>query len=177
MNRLPVYQMNLVPDGAGELGLIFSVNTEDILPPVSIPLNYHDKPVLGDRYYLPGELYGEYIEFELNFVNDQDTKNAFRLPPIGRIQHSDLAYPIRFQIFNSPLRSVSDFYRSRYLEFEVFEYIGSPYFAIPSFTQFALLEPMDLLLMDELYIKSKTCFVGLTPMFGRQRESGRESLR
>jgi|GEM_PF-6790024 len=155
---LPVFQMVIEEDDDGTISLSFSTEqAENIQPCFVIPLK-PDRDRISDSYYLPGEIYRKPVNFTLHRED-----NFFVLNGNG------LLHTIRFRLFYPETGFLSDD-RSLPLNEFIFTYKGTHNDLVFPYTQFMIITPVDLLIMDELYRQQKACFVGLTPAFGTRFE-------
>jgi hypothetical protein len=112
------------------------------------------------EYSLPGERKGEYYDFRFRFDG-----HLFLHSYEGRV--------IRLAI-HDPM-SPQDFRGLPFLR--AFPYVGRHYDVLESydksdFPAFLPLIPLDLIAMDELYLREKVVFVGVTPEFGPHKFVG-----
>lgn len=142
MPRVPVYQMVFARSSNSSLGLAFNSEAEIGLSQLSrIPLFVIPHiPLMGTNfeYYFPGELNGEYTDYNLN-IDDTESPLIIADPR--------LRYPVRFG-FHSFDQS--------------FVYLGKRDDLIDPHTHFYILKPLDQPIMDKLYRDQGACFVGLT---------------
>lgn len=150
-----VFQMQLGLRDLVNLGWLFSDETPWRQSP-SFTLPWRpDEDFNSFEYVLPGELDGQYKDFPLKFDG-----SIFVLKFESRI--------IRFAI-HDPLGPL-DFRGFPFLR--AFPYIGKHQEVLEAYKlndpphYFLPLMPLDLLSLDELYLKARLLFVGITPMFG-----------
>lgn len=157
----PVYQMILEPNGNNSLGLVFSEESEDFNQPVFVlPINENDS-WWDERYYFPGEINGDYTEFELTF------KDSLFLINDNRLDHS-IRFAIGYDYFLYRIHPRD--WRFLY-EDAPLKYLGKHDDLVKPFSRFIPLNPLDLLIMDISFKKHQTCFVGLTPVFGERKRN------
>lgn len=150
-----IFQMQLALNDLIHLGWVFSDETSWFQSP-SFTLPWRpDEDFNSFKYVLPGEFKGEYRDFELKFNG-----SIFLLEFQNRI--------IRFAI-HDPLGPL-DFRGLPFLR--SYPYVGKHKEVLEAYNlnyalySFLPLMPLDLLLMDELYLNSRLVLVGVTAKFG-----------
>jgi hypothetical protein len=144
----PVFQMILEPSGS-RFGLKFSQESDDFSTPVFVIPLYQNAWHYADEYYMPGEISGRPINFKL--ANDE----------FGRLVLKDER--LNFHIFfDGRFAGDSD------LRDYHFNYIGEFKEFLGPYQTFQIIVPLDLLVMDQLFLEQRACFVGLTPTFGER---------
>jgi RNA polymerase sigma-70 factor (ECF subfamily) len=151
----PIFQMQLgLRDHIG-LGWLFSDETNWFQTP-SFTLPWKPQEDFSSfKYVIPGEIGGEYNNFELRYVG-----SIFLLELEGRT--------VRFAI-HDPLGPL-DFRGFPFLR--SFPYIGKHKEVLKAYKlseatcSFIPLMPLDLMVLDELYLSSRLLLVGVTAMFG-----------
>lgn len=172
MSRIPIYQMTFGQGYNGGPGLVFTTEQEvyssqsilftiPIVDNIRHPLEFidylrHSKVIfpfqLGDKYYdLEGTVNFPEITFD---IPETETK-------------------IIFEIDNENILSWH-FFRFRRKSFRRMKYVGKQNNFIVKNDGFIILQPVDLYEMDELYLKHKGVFVGLTPNFGNSENYNRQ---
>lgn len=164
ISRIPVYQMTFGQGSDGKTGLVFTsehqeYSNQSVLFTIPIIDNFRDPFEFIDyfrygRIIFPFQLDGEYLELEgeINFpevnfkVPDTDFNIAFELD-----NNNIFAWHI-FPFKRRPYRGI--------------KYVGTQNSLILKNRGFIILQPVELYEMDELYLKHKGIFVGLTPNFG-----------
>lgn len=164
MARIPIYQMSFGQNKESEKGLIFSselpeYSMQSIIFTIPIPSNFHHPMEFEDYFYLntfffPFSLNDEYLELDAK-VNFPEM--------IFNVPNTD--FQITFDI------DIESFYNWRYFPFRIrknrmTKYVGEKKNLIYKNDGFLTLLPTDIVEMDELYLKHKGIFVGLTPNFG-----------
>ena len=96
------------------------------------------KILVGDEFVFPGEFRGKYI----NYVMRYDKKLT--------IDDVRLNQVVNFRLTSN-----------------VFSYCGKRFDIVKSYRKFIIIAPIDLSVMDKLFIDQGVCFVGLTPQFGK----------
>ena len=165
MRRVAVYQMAFGLDQSGRVGLLFPSEIEDesnqsimFAIPFTYPFHHpFDFDGYFDRneFYFPIEINGKYQELKAQI---DFPEFIFSVP--------DTDYKITFQI------EMSDFPHWPIYPFRdkpKYKYIGKSSNIIPQNNGFLILQPMDIFELDELYMKHKGIFVGLTPNFGNKK--------
>lgn len=140
MLRIPVYQMVFARSANSTLGLAFHSETDiehlclSNTPLFAIP----HIPLLGANfeYYFPGELNGEYTEYNLDIANVES--------PLV-ITDQRLRHHVRF-----------DFH----LIYQPFVYLGKRDDVVDPHTHFYLLKPLDLPIIEKLYYDQGASFIG-----------------
>ncbi len=151
-------------DNQGSMGLFFSDEIENntgqsvlFVLPIPPDVNYH--PIELSHYFVdkqiffPFELNGEYLPLEAQ-VNFNEL--IFYIPKVN----IEVVFEIDMETF------FTSFWQKRYFiskQPNIFRYLGKH--NIPSNYIFIPLIVVDLYKMDELYLKHKGIFVGLTPNF------------
>jgi len=162
MGRAPVFQMSLGMDSASRIGWLLSDETEQPDDAYSFAFTVPWHPNISfDQcdFVLFGDRQGKLLEFPLKFdghlfINEQ-TKTRFSL--------SDPLAP-------------NDFRGLPFLR--PFPYIGAfretleSYDLTRDFLSFLPLTPLDLIRMDDLFLKEHITFVGVTHSFGPHTRSG-----
>jgi hypothetical protein len=158
---LPIFQMIIDFDGNNSFGLKFSTETDSFVPPVfTIP---RQPNLYGNTFYMPGEIHGEYVNFLAKF-NEQQYALV--------IDDIRLGNPVKFQI------PYPDYYTMKMPYFPTdnlhpffsLKYTGNDTKTVKHYQDFIILSPLDLLVMDSLYVEKKACFVGLTPVYGNEEQ-------
>lgn len=159
MPNLPIFQMILVPGLNDIWELNFSEETEDYVQPVFvIPQKAIDHWGEYD-FDLPGELEGKYVNYTLR------QKNSLLSIEDKRLNHT-VNFSIYTSNFNLPGYS---YFPPWFYEYSYLNYTGKRLDVIKPYSEkFILIEPIDLLVMDELFQKQSACFVGYTPTFGNR---------
>lgn len=163
MARIPIYQMAFGQNTDYKKGLIFTselpensmpsiIFTIPILSNFRHPLDFEDFFYLN-TFYFPFSLNNEYLEIEAK-VNFPEM--IFDIPKTE--------FQVAFDI------DTEGFYNWSYFPFRIrrrsLKYVGKEKHLIFKNDGFLPLLPTDIFEMDELYIKHKGIFVGLTPSFG-----------
>ncbi len=152
-----VYQFAIVPNGNNKFGLIFSEESESYNSPifaVSTRNNLYDS-----NFRFPGEINGEYQEFELTAseyglkLNTKFSENNSLLFTYSLFPEDDYIF-FRRRFMKAPFYP---FYR--------LQYIGKRNDIIPKNEEFQVIIPRDLITMDRLFKEQKFCLVGYTPTF------------
>lgn len=162
--RIPIYQMTFGRDIEGRTGLVFSseVKTNDmqsilftfpIIDSINHPIDLIEQ-INRFSIYFPFDMEGKYYELEakINFP-----ELIFQIPGIDRKVVFLIDETSYLSWFHFPIRG---FYDNKYI------YIGEHKKIVPKNKGFILLMPVDLYEMDELFLKYKATFVGLTSNFG-----------
>lgn len=175
-----VYQMIVAPNADGELGLMFAselINNSDndntdgniastSLMVFALPIN-HRSDLFDLEYSFPGMVNGEYNEFPLSF-----NREISMLEVKGFRLNNKIPISLRFKLLYLPsqldeLELIDDeLYRvPRYYYTDPLKYFGNNNI-ITREQLFLPFIPIDIILMDILYLEQKICLVGRTPVFG-----------
>jgi len=162
MGRAPVFQMSLGMDSESRIGWLLSDETAQPDDAYSFAFTVPWHPNISfDQFdfVLFGDRQGELLEFPLKFdghlfINEQ-TKTRFSL--------SDPLAPNDFRglPFLRPFPYIGAFRET----LESYDLTGD-------FLSFLPLTPLDLLRMDDLFLKQHIAFVGVTHSFGPHTRSG-----
>lgn len=165
--RIPVYQLTFGYDKQNDrLGLTFSTEEEEdnqslvYAVPYTHPFHFHPLELIeyfkANDFYFPIEINGEYTEVtaKINFP-----ELIFNVP--------GTEYKIAFRVDLDDYDFWHRFYHREKLKYT---YIGKSKNLFPKNNGFLILQPIDLLELDELYLKHKGIFVGLTPNFGEKEK-------
>lgn len=150
-----VFQFILEPAN-GQFGLIFSEESDVFQSPVfGIPTRSID--YIHGTFFFPGEINNEYTEFQLKRKRDSFL-----------IEDERIDFELQFQII--PLLNDELYYQTRNLKLPLpyspyFKYIGKYDSLFNENEIFQILVPMDLMIMDQLFLKKGFCLVGYTPSF------------
>lgn len=163
---LPVYQMTFGQNADGNAGLVFTTEQEEygnqsVLFAIPIVNDFHFHHPIEFIDYLenvritfPFQLEEEYYDLEgkINFP-----EVVFNIPK------TDLKITFEIDNDNFFYWNIFPFRRRAYRKLK---YVGKQKHLIKENNGFLILQPVDLYEMDELYLKHKGIFVGLTPNFG-----------
>jgi hypothetical protein len=166
ISRIPIYQMTFGQGRDGKPGLVFASEQEE----------YGNQSVL---FTIP--IFGDFrhpIEL-IDFLEQTTIIFPFLLGKeylelIGRINFPEITFAIPnndtkiiFEIDNDNIFRWNVFpFRDR--SYRNMKYVGKHTDFILKNYGFLVLQPVDLYEMDELYLKHKGVFVGLTPNFGSE---------
>jgi RNA polymerase sigma-70 factor, ECF subfamily len=157
-----VFQMQLGLRDLVNLGWLFSDETSWRQSP-SFTLPWRpDEDFNSFEYVLPGELEGQYKDFPLKF-NGSIFVLEFEKRIIRFAIHDPLG-PLDFRGF--PFLRAFPYIGKHKEVLEAYKLNDPPHYFLP-------LMPLDLLSLDELYLKARLLFVGITPMFGLHVRDGR----
>ncbi len=154
--RIPIYQMAFGLNQFGEEGLLFSEEFKDNNQSVlyTIPLEFDNLAFLfSATFYFPFFLKDEYYELESKIKKFPEL--TFDAP----IKNFQITFDIDFEYYLSYSNSMIP-----RLGLKIMNYVGK-FFKPSKEKRFLPLIPVDLYTMDELYLKYKGVFVGLTPSF------------
>lgn len=174
IRSVTVYQMTYGQDNEGNAGLVFTTEQEEygnqsvlFTIPITDNFPFHHPMEFVEylesvRITFPFQLNEEYYELE-GKVNFPEV--VFNIP------NSDIK--ITFEIDNDHIFywHVFPFRRRPYRKLK---YVGKQKHLIKDNNGFLILQPVDLYEMDELYLKHKGVFVGLTPNFGNSDNINRQ---
>jgi hypothetical protein len=164
MARIPIYQMAFGQNDDHESGLIFTSELPEnsmpsIIFTIPVPSNFRHPMDFEDFFYFntfhfPCFIDNEYLEIEAKVSFPE---MLFNVP--------NTDFQIAFDI------DTDASYYWRYFPFRIrkrrnLRYVGKEKRLILNNDGFLTLLPTDILEMDELYLKHKGIFVGLTPNFG-----------
>lgn len=164
MSRIPIYQMAFGQNADNEKGLVFTSELpENIMPSIifTIPILFTSRHPMDiedffyiNTFYFPFSLNNEYLEIEAK-VNFPEM--IFNVP--------NTEFQVAFDV------DIDGFYNWHYFPFRIrkrrtLRYLGKEKKLVIENNGFLFLLPTDILEMDELYMKHKGIFVGLTPNFG-----------
>lgn len=164
ISRIPIYQMAFGQGSDGKPGLVFAseqseYESQSVLFAIPITDEFHHPFEFIDylehsSVIFPFQLEDEYYEL----------KGKINFPEITfEIPKTDIK--ITFEIDNDNIFSWQVFpFRRR--PYQNMKYVGEQTSLILKNHGFLILQPVDLYEMDELYLKHKGIFVGLTPNFG-----------
>jgi hypothetical protein len=158
-----VYQFVLEPQENGNFGLVFSEECETYNSPIfAVPILNGD--LFSSTFKFPGEIEGSYKEFDLSnkakgeleiYVKELEQRLIFRYYPF---------YDEEFYYIRRFMKGFLD-------QFYPLKYIGTKNNLIDRNSDFHIITPTDLILMDQLYREKKFCLVGYTPVFnGESKE-------
>lgn len=158
-----VFQMCLTPaeskEGVIYFGLKFPSEVEVYTSPIwVIPLPDKKMTQLMTQYILPGEIKKKYTNFELRY----EGKNF-------KINHDKIDTKIRFELGVHNETSKSQLTQHRFWPelppFSSYKYIGNHSDFLLGIERFAVLKPVNILLLNQLYLEKEICFIGATPNF------------
>ena len=162
ISRIPIYQMTFGQGNNGKSGLVFaSEQAENKSQVVLFTLPVID----GFQRQFNLKDYLEYSTLIFPFEHENkyyELKGKINFPEIiFEIPKTDII--IKFEIYNQ-LNFRGHFHRP----YPRMEYVGMQTSLILKNHGFLVLKPIDLNGMNELYLKHKGIFVGLTPNFGNK---------
>lgn len=171
-SRIPIYQMTYGQEAEGKPGLVFTSEQEEYgnqsilftIPILEIflhPIELIDYLKHTDIVF-PFELDGEYYDLKGKIEFPEIT---FEVPKIKIKITFEIEYDYVFNWHIFPFRRRS---------FKGMKYVGKHTKLILRNHGFLILQPVDLYEMDELYLKHKGIFVGMTPNFGNNDNFGKE---
>jgi hypothetical protein len=172
MSRIPIYQMIFGQGNDGKPGLVFTTEQEEysnqsVLFTIPIVDNFHHPLEFIDylehsKVIFPFQLGEKYYDLEgtINFP-----EITFAIP--------ETEIKIIFEIDNDNFFGWH-FFPFRRKPYQKMKYVGKQNNLIVKNEGFIVLQPVDLYEMDELYLKHKGIFVGLTPNFGNGENYNRQ---
>ncbi len=166
MRQLPIYQMSFNTKSYNETTLHFTSEIDSInefFPQsllFTIPLLKNISSIIDIEDYLIKNIPVFQIEIDENLIllrgKYQFPYLTFREPQTGwyiKFEILDLD-SILYRYFYHPLKTV-----------DTYKYDGEYKGSLPNNYGFLLIQPVDLLIMDELFLKYNVTFIGLTPAY------------
>lgn len=165
MKNIPIFQMSLNPYSSESLGLLFTSELQNIGDLYSqsllftIPLLKEIKNIYQLDEYFNNHVTNFQIELDNQIIF---LKGKYSFPFIV-FKEPNTGWEIKFEILlpEKILSWFGDIYSSQ----DFFQYNGNFKNKIQYNYGFIIIQPIDVLLLDELYIKYNTVFIGLTPAY------------
>lgn len=157
MNYLPIFQMVVEIDNNENRTLKFSSEIDEYsFPFYVIPASYNGSRWWNFQFYLDGELDSQPHRFIFNVKDDKLVLVDKRIETVVELQ-MDKQRELLHQCskdgrFTRTLTLLT--YKGDYSAF------------IFPFSEFVVLRPTSIDVMNKLYKERKTCFVGTTPIYG-----------